>query len=90
MAVTITKIDKITNVAATLQTGGSLLPNTTYYVRVTGRNQNFNLYCFAGYLTTPPSDEISFTTTETERSVALTWDGITSVYGAAAVRYNVY
>ena len=86
MAITINSIAAPTNLTATLTAGGSLLPNTTYYVVVCAKNENT-----VGYYTTKSgvfsdaSIEISFTTTTTELSAIINW---VAVIGALA--YNVY
>jgi hypothetical protein len=81
-------INKPVNVTATLQAGGALLANTTYYVRVAAKS--FNTY--PAYSTPSTqclwslgSVEISFTTTTTQKSALISWN---VVIGAAC--YNVY
>jgi len=56
---------------ATLTEGGDLQPNTTYYM--TGFfNGNYNqTYRYSGY--SPMADVISFTTTDTHKSVSISW-----------------
>ncbi len=75
MAVTITKLDAPTNVQATLQEGGTLLPNTTYYVVVTARGNWINTYQppTDNKLISEASEEISFTTTDSKKSAVITW-----------------
>jgi hypothetical protein len=87
MAVIITKVDKPINVQAQLQSGGNLLPNTKYYVRVIGRTRDFTYYNYvsSGDMTTPPSDEISFTTDNTNKKAYITWNAV-----VGCIYYNVY
>jgi hypothetical protein len=65
------------NVQAVPAAGGSLLPNTTYYVRV---------YALAAdmlpYRTGIISDEISFQTTATDLSANLSWDAVIDSWSA--------
>ncbi|MEA3399223.1 MAG: SH3 domain-containing protein [Patescibacteria group bacterium] len=76
-SVKIVQFNKITNVQATLQAGGSLLPNTTYYVSVlaieTSGGYTLNTVNAMGELST----EISFTTTSVNKSANITWDTVT-------------
>jgi len=86
MAIVITSLAKPENVVATLQAGGTLLANQTYYLVVTAINVNQPSYYIGKTgVKSAPSTEISFTTDSTNRSVNVTWDAVT---GAAA--YNVY
>jgi len=66
-SITVEWYDKVLNVTATLQSGGSLEPNTTYYIRVYATNSYDTIQ---GEI----SDEISFTTTDTEKSALISWD----------------
>ena len=76
MSVTVTPpLAKPANLVATLQTGGTLLPETTYYVRITVKSNGY--YRWSTYISSPVSDEISFTTTITELSATISWDVIT-------------
>jgi len=77
------------NVAANLQEGGDLLPDTTYYVRVTAQTGASNGY-YRGYNVywirqSAPSIEINFTTNDTHKSANITWN---DVIGSTAT--NVY
>ena len=88
MAVTVTKLDAPSNVQASLQEGGNLLPNTTYYVVVTAKNYSGGVHYYApidGELISEPSEEISFTTTDTHKSAVITWTRPTG-----SITYNVY
>ena len=58
---------KVNNLTATLQPGGNLAPNTTYYFRVYATNTGNTIH---GEV----SDEVSVTTTTTDLSVKLDWD----------------
>jgi len=77
------------NLQASLAAGGTLLANTTYYVRVAaidsmgaGRrdldNQQLHVY-------SPYSAVASITTGATQRSIALTWDAVTKQASATEV-----
>ena len=88
MAVTILKLDPPTNVIATLQSGGTLLANTTYYVRVTARTQ-INYY-WVKNLTSNPSVEISFTTDSINRSALITWTNPIPPTGHSVLAFAVY
>lgn len=82
---------KPTGLAATLQDGGSLAANTTYYLRVQALDSLSTsrvnpLYVWSGkHIYGPYSDVISVTTTSTQRSISLSWspvykrDGTTQV-----------
>ena len=88
MAVTVTKLDAPSNVQASLQEGGSLSPNTTYYVVVTCKNFAGGSHYYApidGELISEASEEISFTTTSTKKSATITWTRPTG-----STYYNVY
>jgi hypothetical protein len=88
MAVTITPpLTTPINVTATLQAGGSLSENTTYYVRVTARNGNTYVWHGNGSrgICSLPSVEISFTTTDVNKSAKIDWTAVTGAYA-----YNVY
>ena len=88
MAVTVTKLDAPSNVQASLQEGGSLSPNTTYYVVVTCKNFAGGSYYSPpvdGALLSDQSEEISFTTTDTQKSAVITWTRPTG-----STYYNVY
>lgn len=88
MAVIVTKLDAPTDVSAALLDGGNLSPNTTYYVVVTAKNFAGGSHYYApvdGELISEASEEISFTTTDTKKSVVITWTRpVGSTY------YNVY
>lgn len=81
MSVAIYNTAKTRDVVATLQTGGSLDANTTYYVRIESYdggkgsgNQPYGIWDDRlPMLRGAVSDEISFTTTTTEKQVVLTW-----------------
>ena len=88
MAVTILKLDPPTNVIATLQSGGTLLPNTTYYVRVTARTKN--TYYWLNNITSSPSSEISFTTDDVNRSALITWTNPTPPTEHSVLGFAVY
>jgi len=78
MAITITSLAKPENVVATLQAGGTLLANQTYYLVVTAINVNQPSYNIGKTgVKSAPSTEISFTTDSTNRSVNVTWDAVT-------------
>lgn len=88
MAITITYLPEPTDVSAALQSGGSLLPNTTYYAVVTGKNfNNTNHYypMLNGEMMSEASEEISFTTTDTQKSAIITW-----TKGTGSICHNVY
>lgn len=82
---------KVQNVQASLVEGGTLLANTTYYVRVvsfdslsatryTGGWNNLVVNTFGPY-----SDVVQITTTSTHRSIALTWDKVYKQDGVTEV-----
>lgn len=77
MTVYIEKIDKPLNVTATLTAGGSLAPNTTYYVRVIIKGTLYLRDARYGNAESPASDEISFTTDSTNLSATISWDSLT-------------
>lgn len=86
MAVTVTTLDAPTNVQATLQDGGSLAANTTYYYRIVAiYSLSPTLGLYGGINWSTPSIEISATTTSTKKSISLTWDAV-----AGASGYEVY
>jgi len=84
MAVTINQLSRPTNVQATLQSGGSLLASTTYYVKVVARNFTDHLIR-ENEIISPPSVEISFTTDSTNKSALISWDAV-----SGASRYTIY
>ncbi len=87
MAITwTTALDTPVNVSATLQDGGSLSADTTYYVRICAANYS-GVPTSGGdnILRSEPSTEINFTTTATKKTVDLSWDAVTD-----ATYYNVY
>lgn len=68
--------------SAQLQDGGSLTANTTYYVRVTAVN--------GPNVEGAPSNEISVTTTSTQRSILLSWNAVTNEQGLNPSGYAIY
>ena len=86
MAITINSLAAPVNVTATLTAGGSLLPNTTYYVVVSALNGNFLGYDLkSNSLVSELSVEVSFTTDNINLSVIINWDA-----AIGATHYNVY
>jgi len=77
-------LDKVVNISGTLQSGGSLDANTTYYIRIGAKEANTHSN-HSPYRQSPASDEYSITTTATEKSIQLSWDAV-----ADAACYNVY
>ena len=67
MAITVTILDTPINVTATLQVGGSLAPNTTYYIRVVAKSAD-TWRDGNGVMHSLPSTEISFTRSEEHTS----------------------
>ena len=71
---------KVTGIQATLVEGGSLVANTTYYIRVQALDSGASTrqqpyYAWNGpHILGPYSDVVQVTTTSTHRSIALTWD----------------
>jgi len=61
------------NFTATLQDGGSLEPNTTYYYRVMAVK---TMWAYETLQEGEPSVEISITTTDTKKTVVLNWDAV--------------
>jgi hypothetical protein len=89
VGVTISYLNPPSNVQATLQAGGSLLADTTYYVVVTARkiDEGFQQSSpWNGNMFSEPSTEISFLTDSTNKSAVITW---TAPSGGAAC-YNVW
>jgi hypothetical protein len=85
MALTVTlPIASPTNLQATLQAGGSLAANTTYYYIVIAYDQTSytpsGVFCYHS----PISIEGTFTTDTTNRSVKINWDNVTG-----ATRYQI-
>ena len=85
---------KPTNVTATLQDGGSLDPNTTYYVKIVaeataGDTRSTSWIVLQSHYTSEWSDTISFTTTDTQRQVYLTWDPVYKHNGVEVDGYAV-
>ena len=76
-AVKIVQFNKITGVTATLQDGGSLAADTTYYVRVVAVESDDTYTLNTVNAQGEPSDEISFTTTETQKQADINWDAVT-------------
>jgi len=72
-----------TNIVPTVNAGGSLDANTTYYFRILASNNGatYNLHAREGVA----SAEQSFTTTATDRQVTITWDAVPGAGG-----YHVY
>ncbi|PIU54137.1 MAG: hypothetical protein COS90_02385 [Deltaproteobacteria bacterium CG07_land_8_20_14_0_80_60_11] len=60
-----------TNLTLSLVTGGSLLPNTTYYYQIFAVEYKFGVAVFS-----PRTATVSITTTTTSKSIKLTWTGI--------------
>lgn len=85
MPITVNYLATPQNVQAQLQSGGSLLPNTTYYVRVAAKNYTNRYMALVGDLESRASVEISFTTDSVNLSALITWD---SVSGASC--YDVF
>jgi hypothetical protein len=87
MAIAVTlPVPAPTGLQATLQEGGSLQANTTYYFIVIAYDQayyspqNLNVFCYHS----PISQEQSFTTTETHKSVRINWTN-----APGATRYQI-
>ena len=83
-------------VTATLTSGGSLEPNTTYYVRVISY---YRLKGMAHYgpwddrfaaLRSDPSDEISFTTDTTNLSARIRWSATKLLDGVTYCGYKIF
>lgn len=71
------------NVTISLVDGGNLSPNTTYYYRISAASR-FDFY--GAYRTGAPSVEVSITTTDTQRSIALSWDAVSEAEGYCVYR----
>lgn len=87
MAITVTlPIAAPTGLSATLQNGGSLLPNTTYYYVVIAYSTIYLTANIdnAGTYHSPISTEGSFTTDTVNKSVKINWTNV-----SGAVRYQV-
>jgi len=79
MAITIAKIDVATptNLAAVPEPGGNLASGITYYYRIASFrwcDENANIY-------SAWSAEVSATTDDTNKQIALTWDAMTNATG---------
>jgi len=83
MAVIVSILAPPTGLTATLIEGGSLAANTTYYVRICARSRND--YYYTSNKVSSPSDVISFTTTDTAKSVRIDW-----IKTTGAVAYSIY
>lgn len=88
MAVTVTAVTPPTNLVATLQVGGSLAANTTYYVVGFAYESKYRTPLTTTYLDrlgchSELSQEVSFTTTDTHKSVMLNWTN-----GGAGAHYG--
>ena len=83
MAITINSLAAPVNVTATLQSGGSLAANTTYYAVVISRGTSGSVQNapINGDLISEASIEVTFTTTDTEKQALLNW---TAVVGAGS------
>ena len=83
-------------VTASLTSGGSLEPNTTYYVRVISyyRQHGMNNYgpwdVRKAALRSDPSDEISFTTDTTNLSARISWSATKLLDGVTYCGYDIY
>lgn len=88
-------LNKVTNVTATLQDGGNLDANTTYYVKVlaiaktTDTRQTGGWLNMAAHYSGEWSDTVTFTTTSTQRSVLLEWDRVYKHSGVEVEGYDV-
>lgn len=88
-------LNKVTNVTATLQDGGNLDANTTYYVKVlaiaktTDTRQTSGWLNVAAHYSGEWSDTVTFTTTSTQRSVLLQWDRVYKHSGVEVEGYDV-
>lgn len=86
MAITVNSLSKPAGVTATLQAGGNLAANTTYYVVVSALNFSATPYdIYAHYLISEVSTEISFITDSVNKTVKIDWDLV-----PGATYYNVY
>lgn len=74
-------LDKVTGVMPTLAAGGSLAPDTTYYIRVYAVNTNT---WQANWRHGEISDEVSITTDSSNLTINLAWNAVTDA-GAYAV-----
>lgn len=94
MSLVISSISQIVNVVATPTARGTLAPNTTYYIRITAHNFNDTSQIPYYALSSPPSTEVSFTTTVTNLSASVTWDVPTitnPITGYSTIRtYDIY
>jgi len=89
MAITVTRpVDKVSGIQIELVEGGNLLPNTTYFLIMVAYNQKYiSPYAFSIsriVYHSDISDEYSFVTTDTHRSIQVTWNN-----SAGATRYQI-
>lgn len=84
MAITVTgPLATPTNVVATPTAGGSLAASTTYYIRIVAKTGD--VFYTIPFRDSPPSTEVSFVTTSTNKQCSVTWDSVTG-----ATKYDVY
>ena len=89
--ITITPPLNATTVTPTLELGGSLEPNTTYYYRVVALKSGYGGYTglYSASLWGIPSEEVSITTDDTHKSVSFTWTAVTGTTGYVVYRTTV-
>lgn len=73
-----------TNLTLSLVTGGSLLPNTTYYYQIFAVEYKFGVAVFS-----PRTATVSITTDSTKKSIKLDWTGIPG-YSPTSAENNCY
>ena len=73
-----------TGLTATLQAGGSLPVGTTYYFRVVAFRTTYNGRNLLFH--SAPTEEVSVTTTDTHRTITLSWDAVENAFGYAVQR----
>ena len=93
MAVSVFRLDSPTGLSVTLTSGGNLSANTTYYIRVAAIDVTLSSYITQStywHVRSDISNEISITTTSTEKSFDISWTAVSTSGRTNDVSYLVF